>query len=46
MLGILIAAAWLALIWLCVGLCRAAADGDAVCVSGRSEQPRPHHRPV
>src|SRR2546429_6940689 len=44
LLGILIPTAWLALVWLCVGLCRAAARGDAVRVSRRAEQPRPHYR--
>jgi hypothetical protein len=45
-LGILIPTAWLALLWLCVGLCRAAARGDAVVVSRRAEQPRPRDRRV
>src|SRR2546421_7343346 len=46
LLGILIPTAWLALLWLCVGLCRAAARGDAVVVSRRAEQPRPRYRRV
>src|SRR2546421_5730692 len=46
LLGILISTAWLAVLWLCAGLCRAAARGDVVVVSRRAEQPRPRHRRV
>src|SRR2546429_3384096 len=45
LLGILIPTAWLALLWLCVGLCRAAARGDAVRVQASRAAPA-HYRRV